>query len=110
MVNLFFFVNNKFLIHKCNNEEAEKYGDFLNYPESHMQIWEKYYATKYRVDFDYFARGRVLYNIKEDCYYIYHDKCIKDLTEIINDYKDKKYKICTDFHYQCKKCNKNYIL
>lgn len=109
MVNLFFVVNNKFLIHECENEKAEKYGDFLNYPLSHMDVWEKYYSSKYRVDFDYFPRGRVVYNVKEECYYIYHDKCIKNLDELLEKYKNDNYKICTDFHYQCKNCNKNYI-
>ena len=110
MVNLFFKVNNKFLIHKCENEVAEKYGDFLNFPESHMEIWEKFYAKKYHVDFDYFPRGRVVYNINEKCYYIYHDKCITNLEEILKEYENEKYKICTDYHYQCRKCNKNYII
>ncbi len=110
MVNLFFKVNNKFLIHKCENEKAEKYGNFLNYPKSHMEIWEEFYYDKYNVDFDYYPRGRVVYNIKEDCYYIYHDKCITNLLEILKDYKDSKYKICTDYHYQCHKFNKNYII
>lgn len=110
MVCLFFVINNKFLIHKCKDEEAEKYGDFLNYPESHMEIWDKLYAKKYGVDFDYFPRGRVVYNIKEDCYYIYHDKCIKDLSLILQEFTDKKYKICSDFHYQCSKCNKHYCM
>ena len=49
-------------MHKCENGEAEKYGDFLNYPKSHMEIWDKYYYSKYHVDFDYFPRGRVVYN------------------------------------------------
>lgn len=110
MVNLFFFVNGKFLVHKCENEQAEKYGDFLNYPQSHMEIWDKYYQKKYHVDFDFYPRGRVVYNIKEDCYYIYHDKCINDLSEILKDYKDFNFKITQDFHYQCKKCNKNYVI
>jgi len=110
MVNLFFKVNDKFLIHKCENENAEKYGDFLNYSESHFELWEKIYAYKYKVDFDYFPRGRVVFNIKENCYYIYHDKCITDLSEIIEDYKNENYKICLDFHYQCKNCNKDYIV
>lgn len=110
MVNSFFFVNNKFLIHKCTNEEAEKYGDFLNYPESHFDIWEKHYSTKYHVDFDYFPRGRVVFNIKENCYYIYHDKCITNLSEIIKEYKNENYKVSLDFHYQCKNCNKNYVI
>lgn len=105
---MFFKVKDKFLVHKCENDEAEKYGDFLNYPESHMEVWDKHYYSKYRVDFDYFPRGRVVYNLKENCYYIYHDKCIEDLSEILEDYTNENYKICTDFHYQCRKCNKFY--
>ena len=70
MVLLFFYIQNskenQFLIHKCENEEAELYGDFLNFPESHMDIWDKYYKKQYKVDFDYYPRGRVVYNIKED--------------------------------------------
>lgn len=110
MVSLFFYVNGKFLLHKCDNDRTEKYGDFLNYPKSHMDIWEEFYYRKYQVDFDYFPRGRVVFNVKENCYYIYHDKCIDNLTDILKDYKYEKYKICTDYHYQCHSCNKNYIL
>lgn len=112
MVLLFFYIPNQknFLIHKCENNEAEKYGDFLNYPDSHMEIWDKYYYKKYKVDFDYYPRGRVVYNLKEDTYYIYHDKCIKDLNKILEYYKCEKYKVLTDFHYQCSSCNKNYII
>ena len=86
MVLLFFYIPNQknFLIHKCENNEAEKYGDFLNYPDSHMEIWDKYYYKKYKVDFDYYPRGRVVYNLSEDTYYIYHDICIKDLNKILD--------------------------
>lgn len=62
------------------------------------------------MDFDYFPRGRVVYNKKEKCYYIYHDKCIEDLNEILKQYKNENYKILEDFHYQCHKCNKNYVI
>lgn len=110
MVNIFFKVNNEFLIHKSENGQADKYGDFLNYPKSHMEIWDEFYYDKYHVDFDFFPRGRVVYNLKEDCYYIYHDKCITDLSEILNDYENGKYKICTDYHYQCHKCNQDYVI
>lgn len=85
MVNIFFVIKGKLIKHECENEIAQKYGDFLNYPYSHMQIWDKHHYKKYHVDFDYFPRGRVIYNIKEN------------------------YKICTDYHYKCHNCNKNYI-
>ena len=107
---MFFVVKGKLLLHGCKNEEAEKYGDFLNYPESHMLVWEKNYAKKYGVDFDFFPRGRVVYNLKEECYYIYHDGCIKDLSEILKLYDGVNFKICRDFHYQCFKCNKGYVV
>lgn len=110
MVNIFFKVNSKFIIHKCENKEADKYGDFLNYPKSHMEIWDEFYYQKYHVDFDFFPRGRVVYNLKEACYYIYHDKCITDLTEILEQYRTENYKICKDYHYQCHKCNRNYVI
>ena len=109
MVNIFFVIKGKLIKHECENEIAQKYGDFLNYPYSHMQIWDKYYYKKYHVDFDYFPRGRVIYNIKEKSYYIYHDKCIENLEEILKQYQKENYKICTDYHYKCHNCNKNYI-
>ena len=83
-VSLFFVVNGKFLIHSCKKEDGEKYGDFINYPQSHFEIWDKYY--------------------------VYHDKCIKDLSCIIGTEDSKKIEIREDFHYQCHKCNKNYTI
>ena len=111
MVGLFFVVNNKLLLHSCTLEEAEKYGDFLNFPESHMQIWDKYYYNKYKVDFDYFPRGRIIYNIKENVYYIYYDKCLENSIRKMNLIKENKnVKYLRDLHYKCSKCNKSYIV
>lgn len=111
MVSLFFYVDDKFLIHECSLEEALKYGNFLNYKESHFDIWNKYYYKKYNVDFDYYPRGRVIYNIEEECFYIYIDKClINKMDEFLKQYSNKNYKLLKDFHYQCHKCNKEYVL
>lgn len=115
MVSIFFYIkenesdNEKLLIHECENNKADKYGDFLNYPLSHYETWEKYYYKKYNVDFDYFPRGRVVYNVKEKCYYIYFDKCIKNRDLVLKKYKNLNYKECTDLHYQCHICNKKYV-
>ena len=108
-VGLFFFVNKQFLIRKCIFQEAEKYGDFLNYPESHDSIWQNEYATKYRVDFDYYPRGRIVYSIKDDMFLIYFDKCIANhIKEIVCTLPKEKTKLCYDEHYQCHMCNKQY--
>ena len=39
MVGIFFVVKGNLLLHNCSLDKAEKYGDFLNYPKSHMEIW-----------------------------------------------------------------------
>ena len=74
---LFFCVNGKLLFHYTNLEHSEKYGDFYNYPYSHFQIWMKYYEEKYKVDFDFYPRGRVVYRITDDTYLIYFDPCME---------------------------------
>lgn len=108
MVSIFFYVEGKFLLHECSLEDSLKYGNFLNYRDSHFDVWNKYYYNKYQVDFDYYPRGRVIYNTVENCYYIYRDKCIKNLDEITSKYEN--YKILDDFHYQCHNCNDEYFL
>ena len=65
MVGIFFVVKGNLLLHNCSLDNAEKYGDFLNYPKSHMEIWDEYYYSKYKVDFDYYPRGRIIYNEQE---------------------------------------------
>lgn len=65
-VGLFFLVSGELLLHRCFLEKAEVYGDFINYPYSHDEIWEKHYREKYQVDFDFYPRGRIVYNKKDN--------------------------------------------
>ena len=110
-VGLFFVVKGKLLLHECNFEEAEEYGDFLNYPLSHMEVWEKFYSKIYHVDFDFYPRGRIIYNTKTQEYYLYYDRCLQGkLEELQHRLEGKKVKLSRDFHYQCHFCNKNYII
>ena len=98
---LFFYVQGKFLIHGCDLKEAEEYGDFLVYPQSHFEIWEQYYYDKFRVDFDFFPRGRVAYNKKEDKFIMYYDGCIGDVIQAFTDTSyDEQPSVEYDEHYQ----------
>ncbi len=111
MVGLFFVINGKILLYKCKLDKAEKSGHFFNYPKSHMEVWDKYYYKKYHVDFDFFPRGRIVYNVDDDEYYIYHDKCLDGkLDNLINMLSGKKIRILHDPHYKCSKCNDEYII
>lgn len=109
---LFFYVKGKFLIHGCKLEQAESYGDFIVYPDSHWEIWDREYSDKIPdVDFDYFPRGRVAYDKREGKYLIYFDAC---LAEEIQDFVEQHYKgeakLAQDEHYQCHKCNRGYVI
>ena len=113
-VGLFYFINDDIFPHTCNLLNAVQYGDFLTYPKSHDYIWRCDYYNKYFVDFDYYPRGRVVYNQKIKLFTVYIDKDLNKLkliTKIIQSFKidEDIYKIDYDEHYQCHKCNKNYI-
>lgn len=108
---LFFYVQGEFLIHGCSLEEAENYGDFLVYPDSHFEIWDKFYYEKYGVDFDFFPRGRVAYCKNEKKFLLYYDTCIGEgIQRLIDVYYDSKVILVYDEHYQCYKCNHAYCL
>ena len=113
-VGLFFFVNDNFAFSGCPLAKAEKYGDFLIYPESHLDVWDRYECLSYtknkiRVDYDYYPRGRVVYSITDETFIIYYDKCIeKEMYRITEEYKNCKYILKLDEHYCCHRCNHNY--
>lgn len=110
-VGLFFYVNGKFLFHGCGLDDAESYGDFLVYPESHFEIWNRHYSKNRGVDFDYFPRGRVAFRKSDETFLIYCDRCITDkITPLLEEYEGEKVEIVHDEHYQCHNCNKDYIV
>lgn len=63
-------------------------------------------------DHEYVPRGRVIFNVSEDTYYLYIDKCIKKSKKMMEDIfrtmclPKKKTKVVLDFHYECQKCRK----
>ena len=108
---LFFCVNGIFLVHGCSLQEAELYGDFLIYPQSHFDIWEQHYASIYPVDFDYYPRGRVVYRQSDKTFQIYSDGCLES---VIREWAASRYSgpVCfaRDEHYQCHRCNTGYVV
>lgn len=108
---LFFCVNGNLLFHSCTLSEGEPYGDFLNYPYSHFDIWNQFYFEKYGVDFDYYPRGRVVYRKMDDTFLIYYDKCVgESILGVVAKYAGYQYEIAFDEHYQCHLCNEDYVL
>ena len=76
--------------------------------DSHDEIWEKYLRLKYVKDYDYYPRGRIIYNKKEKKFWIYRDKCIplgemEKLGERLGEYV-----LLEDDHYVCHQCSEYY--
>ena len=109
-VGLFFVINGKIMLHKSPLADGESYGDFINYPESHDNIWQRVYYRKYHVDFDYYPRGRIVFNRMTGIYFLYYDPCASDVAEYLRGcYPEGKCVISLDEHYQCHWCNANYV-
>jgi len=110
-VGLFFYVNGRLLFHGCELAEAESYGDFLVYPDDHMEVWNRRYFARCRVDFDYFPRGRVVYRKSDGVYFIYHDQCLVGrMGALTGRYAEAELRLTLDEHYQCRRCNPFYVV
>ena len=110
-VGLFFLANGKLLLHTCTLSDGEAYGNFINYPESHDTVWQREYARHYGVDFDYFPRGRIIFNRAKSMYLLYHDPCITDEANTLCErYPMGKCVTGLDEHYQCHMCNEDYVI
>lgn len=90
---------------------------FKDSDNSHYDFW-KYLQRVYRefrtIDYDYYPRGRVVYNTKDDTYYLYLDKCIQNMKSIRTIISElnlplKKVEVKSDEHYQCHECSEDYI-
>ena len=106
---IFWLVNGKLLIDSVPLSECEQYGDHLNYPGSHIRVWELWQQVgKAPVESEYeeFPRGRVMYGTT---FTLLADRCIlkrKDLIATIKDelHLPKKTMLGTDPHYRCFTC------
>lgn len=113
-VGLFFYVNRNILFDFVDVSQAEVYGDFRIGNSSHYDIWDEKYDKIHSKPYDYFPRGRVVYQYKENKYILYADKCIdekaiKDIVKIFGIENESININRTDAHYVCKGCNKDYL-
>jgi len=108
-VGLFFVVDGQILLYSCPLDEAVRYGEFLDYPFSHDAVWRRALRGKYGVDFDYYPRGRIIYNMPAHRYTVYHDRCCQLAARlIVRDYPKGIADSAHDEHYQCHRCNPRY--
>ena len=84
---------------------------------THYDFWkfmQRLYPELRNIDYDYYPRGRVVYNSKEDTYNLFIDKCLNNMKDIRNIISElnlpmKKVKVDFDEHYQCYNCDADYV-
>lgn len=118
-VGIFWWIGNEPIMDTTPVREGDKFGDFIYHAEDHFNYWEKKISPNMPIarnkDYDYFPRGRVIYNAIEDVYYLYADRCIRKNIDNIKKIAHlmhlpvEKTKVLGDRHYQCARCNKNYV-
>ncbi len=110
---IFWALDGELLIESAPLSQCEEYGDHLNYPGSHIDVWERWRQVgKVRGELEYeeTARGRVIYDTKADHFTLLADKCILDRVELIDQIKKelnlprKGTSLARDSHYRCSQC------
>ncbi len=110
-IGLFFIVAGSLFLRSLRMEQAEHYGQFRIYPHGHDDIWEQSHRSAYGRDFDYFPRGRFLFDTERGIYLLYHDRCIeKEAIALARRFSDCPVERALDEHYQCHACNAEYVL
>jgi hypothetical protein len=116
MVGPFFFIDNNLYDSAEYVTEVPSIRGYSDGSDSHCKFWaflQGIYPELRNVDYDYWPRGRVVYDGNSDRYNIIVDRDINDkkhIDEIIDTFYLPRNKcvVNTDEHYQCHICNKNY--
>lgn len=109
---IFWFADGELLIACAPLSECEHYGDHLNYPDSHIRVWERWQEVgkaPAETEYEEHARGRAVYDTKTKRFTLLADRCIlkrKDLIATIKDelHLPKQTTLGTDPHYRCFTC------
>lgn len=116
MVGLFFIIDGEIYADAYELEEVEPVNGLLDGYGSHYEYWEAltpFYAEFQGHDYDYYPRGRVIFNANSQRYKIILDTCIQDPSHIRKiadtfNLREQAYSIESDEHYQCHSCNSEY--
>ena len=109
---VFWLVDGKLLIESAPLSECEQYGDQLNYPGSHIRVWERWQEfgkVPAETEYEEYARGRAMYSPSTNTFTLLADRCILKRKELIAKIKEelrlpKQTTLGTDSHYRCFHC------
>jgi hypothetical protein len=117
-VGIFYVINSDLYSDTTPTKEAEDYGDFRTHPYAHCKFWNLLtrHVLKKDIDtsYDFYPRGRVVYNKVKDHYILYLDRCLIKNKQVINKIirefhlRTRKYSLEDDEHYVCSRCRKGW--
>jgi hypothetical protein len=112
MVGIFWLYNSGLIVHGMPLPEAEKYGDCLTSPISHIDYWtELQHNGKVSRDVEYEEppRGRVVFDVGKQQFVVYADRCILTRQDVVRQIVAQMalpsdVTTATDAHYRCYRC------
>lgn len=115
-VGIFFIVNGEVIAATAPLTQGEHYGDTIGFG-GHYDFWLALVPKKptellfKNHAYDYYPRGRVVYFQKSRSVRLYADRCINkiDIANIVATFQLSAYRLARDEHYQCAKCNTEYL-
>src|ERR1035438_8251493 len=87
MVGFFWLYNGGLVVHGTPLPEAERYGDCLTSPVSHIDYWtELQHNGKVSRDVEYeeLPRGRVVFDVRKQQFTVYADCCILMRQDVVH--------------------------
>jgi len=109
---IFWLVRDNLLFDTTSLSEAERYGDHLTHPRSHIKVWKQLQqlgTAPRESEYEEYPRGRVMFHPSAGVYTILADRCVLDRKDLIARIKEelhlpKSTKTVPDSHYRCFEC------
>ena len=114
MVGPFFWIQGRLIAYPVELEDGVDSGvGIIDGRSGHRTEYAKL-PQRFEHDYDFWPRGRVVFDTKKNRSIVYLDRCIKNdeavRGEIVKAYglNPTKTSWRLEFHYQCHRCNPNY--
>ena len=86
MLGIFWLFKGQLILDTSPLSEAERFGDFLGHPPSHLDYWtglQQRGVVPFDVEYEEPPRGRVAFNTKTKRFELYADRCILKKTLLV---------------------------
>ena len=111
-VGIFWLYAGRLLMDSTAVSEAEPYGTAMTHPTSHIDYWERLQrkgVVPVDCEYEESARGRVVYDGREQRYHLMADKCILGRRDVVAEIMEAMHlpedtAMSTDDHYRCFHC------